>query len=197
MLRAGWPSRCPRPSSYRTPERCCLPACLGSSYQPPPTPSWAKHYSTSHRPPPKSKNTIHHFNINYHHQTPTPLHPPRPCTALSRRVSGWPRSLAPGISHLPNRTVPSCIPRAGVAFLVALLLVTQKDPQAGFRLCHVANSSSSSSSSNSSSRKPDYNERPRTILPCNSPYIVSSTRLPHHLLPTPFQTTPTRIDCCP
>ena len=45
-------------------------AWLGSSYQSPPTPSWAKHYSTSNCPPPKSKNTIHHFNINYHHQLP-------------------------------------------------------------------------------------------------------------------------------
>lgn len=80
------------------------------------------------------KNTIHHFNINHHHQLPLCSTPPRPCTALSRRVSGWPRSLALGTSHLPNRTVPgspicvSCIPRAGVASLVALLLVTQKDP---------------------------------------------------------------------
>ena len=140
----------------------------------------------------------HHFSINYHHKTPLCCTPPRPCTALSRRVSGWPRSLVPGISHLPNRTVPSCIPCAGVAFLVALLPVTQKDPQAGFRLCHVANtSSSSSSSSNSSIKKAGLQRRPRAILPCNSPYIVSSTRLPHHLLPTPFQTTLTRIDCCP
>lgn len=84
--------------------------------------------------------------------------PPRPCTAPSRRVSSWPRSPAPGTSRLPNRTVPSCIPRAGVAFLVALLLVTQKDPQAGFRLCHVANSSRAAAAAIAASRKPDYNE---------------------------------------
>lgn len=196
MLRAGWPSRWPRPSSYRTPERCCLPALAppinlhqrlpGQNITPPQT--------VCH---PKAKTPyIISASITII-KLPLCCTPPRPCTALSRRVSGWPRSLASGISHLPNRTVPSCIPRAGVAFLVALLPVTQKDPQAGFRLCHVANSSSSSSSSNSSIKKAGLQRRPRTILPCNSPYIVSSTRLPHHLLPTPFQTTLTRIDCCP
>ena len=58
--------------------------------------------------------------------------------------------LTPPRLHCPSSPIcASCVPHAGVAFLVALLLVTQKDPQAGFRLYHVANSSSSSSSSSS------------------------------------------------
>ena len=105
--------------------------------------------------------------------------------------------LTPPQSHCPSSPIcVSCVPHAGVAFLVALLLVTQKDPQAGFRLYHVANSSSSSSSS-SSIKEVGLQLRPQITLPCNSLYIVSSTRLRHRLLPIPFQTTLTQIDCCP